>query len=77
MRRWLLLFGLTAAVFASLPAHSQSLRDALEGAWSRQPAARATSAREDELTAKRDAATALFPEPMGPTRMMLPALVFW
>ena len=63
MRRWLLLFGLTAAVFASLPAHSQSLRDALEGAWSRQPAARATSAREDELTAKRDAATALFPEP--------------
>jgi outer membrane protein, heavy metal efflux system len=54
---------LAAAVFASGSAYSQSLRDALEGAWSRQPAARATGVREDELVAKRDAATALFPEP--------------
>lgn len=63
MQRWLLLSGLVAAVLTSVSAHSQSLRDALEGAWSRQPAARATGAREDELTARRNAATALFPEP--------------
>ena len=63
MQRWLLLSGLAVAVLTSVSAHSQSLRDALEGAWSRQPAARATGAREDELAAKRDAATALFPEP--------------
>ena len=63
MQRWLLLSGLAAAVFTSGSAHSQSLRDALEGAWSRQPAARATGARGDELAARRDAATALFPEP--------------
>ena len=63
MQRWLLLSGLAAAVLTSGSAFSQSLRDALEGAWSRQPAARATGAREDELAAKRDAATALFPEP--------------
>ena len=63
MRRRLLLSGLLAAFLTSDPAHSQSLRDALEGAWSRQPAARATGARTDELSAKRDAASALFPEP--------------
>ena len=63
MQRWLLLSGLAVAFLTSVSAHSQSLRDALEGAWSRQPAARATGAREDELAAKRDAATALFPEP--------------
>lgn len=63
MQNWLLLSAMAVAVLASGSAHSQSLRDALEGAWSRQPAARATGAREDELAAKRDAATALFPEP--------------
>lgn len=63
MQQWLLLFGLTVAVLTSGSAYSQSLRDALDGAWSRQPAARATGAREDELGAKRDAARALFPEP--------------
>ena len=63
MRRWLLLSGLTAAFFASFPTHSQSLHDALEGAWSRQPAGRAAGARGDELAAKRDAAAAFFPEP--------------
>ena len=63
MQRWLLLFGMIFAGLASIPARSQALHDAFEGAWSRQPAARATGAREDELAAKRDAATALFPEP--------------
>ena len=63
MQRWLLRCGLAAAVLTGLPAHSQSLKDALEGAWNRQPAARASGAREDELAARRDAAIALFPEP--------------
>jgi len=63
MRRWLLLSGLVAVVLTGFPARSQTLHDALEGAWSRQPAARAAEAREDELAAKRDAAAALFPEP--------------
>lgn len=63
MQRRPLLLGLAAAILASFPAHSQSLRDALDGAWSRQPAAQATGARDDEFAAKRDAATALLPEP--------------
>ena len=63
MQRWLLLSGLVATVLTSVSAYPQSLRDALEGAWNRQPAARATSAREDEYAAKRGAAKALFPEP--------------
>jgi cobalt-zinc-cadmium efflux system outer membrane protein len=63
MQRWLLLSGLMVAVLTGFPAHSQSLRDALEGAWSRQPSARASGAREDELAAKRDAATTLLSEP--------------
>jgi cobalt-zinc-cadmium efflux system outer membrane protein len=58
-----LLSGLAGALLASTSSHSQSLRDAFESAWSRQPAAQATGAREDELAARRDAATALFPEP--------------
>jgi cobalt-zinc-cadmium efflux system outer membrane protein len=63
MQRWPLLSGLMVAVLTSFPAHSQNLRDALEGAWSRQPSARASGAREDELAAKRDAATTLLSEP--------------
>lgn len=63
MQRWLLFSGLMVAVLASFPAHAQYLRDALEGAWGRLPAARATGAREDELAARRNAAAALFPEP--------------
>jgi cobalt-zinc-cadmium efflux system outer membrane protein len=63
MQRWPLLSGLMLAVLTTFPVHSQNLRDALEGAWSRQPAARATGARADELAAKRDAATALLSEP--------------
>ena len=52
-----------ALALACVPVHAQSLKDALDGAWSRQPAARATAARMDELAAKRNAADALFPEP--------------
>jgi cobalt-zinc-cadmium efflux system outer membrane protein len=63
MRRWLLLSGLVATFLTSFPAQPQSLHGALEAAWARQPAARATRAREDEFAAKRAAATALFPEP--------------
>jgi len=63
MRQWVLLCGMAAALLGGLSVHAQSLRDALEGAWARQPAARATGAREDEFAARRAAATALFPEP--------------
>jgi cobalt-zinc-cadmium efflux system outer membrane protein len=47
----------------ALPAHAQSLRDAVEAAWMRQPLAQARAARAEEFAAKRDAAQALFPEP--------------
>lgn len=63
MSRRLLFFGLAAYVLAAAPAYSQALHDAFEAAWSRQPASRAASSREDELAAKRDAASALLPEP--------------
>ncbi len=63
MPRRLLLFGVVGCVFATAPAYSQALHDAFEAAWSRQPASRATSSREDELAAKRGAANALLPEP--------------
>ena len=46
------------------PAYAEdTLRDAVERAWARQPAALAQPARSEEFTAKRDAAQALFPEP--------------
>lgn len=63
MSRRLLLFGLAAYVLAAAPAYSQALHDAFEAAWSRQPASKAAGSREDELAAKRDAASALLPEP--------------
>ena len=63
MQSWLLRFVLAVAVLTGLPGHAQSLKDAVEGAWSRQPAAKTTGAREDEFAAKRNAAAALFPEP--------------
>jgi len=47
----------------ALPAHAQSLRDAVEAAWMRQPLAQARAARAEEFAARRDAAQALFPEP--------------
>lgn len=47
-----------------LPAHAaDTLREAVERAWARQPAAQAQRSRGDEFTAKRDAAGAAFPEP--------------
>lgn len=49
---------------ASLPAYSaETLREAIERAWLRQPAAQAQRARADELNARREAAQAAFPEP--------------
>ena len=57
------LWAAIAAVAMALPAHAQSLRDAVEAAWMRQPLAQARPARAEEFAAKRDSAQALFPEP--------------
>lgn len=46
-----------------LPGHPQSLRDAVEAAWARQPASASHAARVEEIRARRDAAVALIPEP--------------
>ena len=60
MRRILIIFLLLVA----LPAYAQdTLREAVERAWARQPAARAQAARAEEFAAKRNAAESLFPEP--------------
>ena len=60
MRRSLCIFLLLLA----LPAYPEgTLRDAVERAWARQPAARAQPARAEEFVARRDAAGAAFPEP--------------
>lgn len=45
------------------PAPAQSLREAVEAAWAKQPSAQAVSAREAELDARRSAARSLTPEP--------------
>lgn len=50
-------------VLAAAPAHSQSLHDALEMAWERQPAARAQGLRSAELAARAKAADAWLPSP--------------
>lgn len=50
-------------LLASGPLSAQTLRDAVERAWVRQPANLAQPARAEEFAAKRDAARALFPEP--------------
>jgi len=60
MRIIVALFGCIAV---ALPAQAQSLRDAVEAAWKRQPLAQARPARAEEFAAKRDAAQGLFPEP--------------
>ena len=57
------LWAAIAGVAVALSAHAQSLRDAVEAAWARQPAYQAQPARAEEFAAKRDAAQALFPEP--------------
>lgn len=46
-----------------VPLSAQTLRDAVEQAWRRHPAAQAREAREEEIAAKRAAASALVPEP--------------
>ena len=58
-----ILVALIGGIAVALPAHAQSLRDAVEAAWMRQPLAQARPARAEEFAAKRDAAQALFPEP--------------
>ncbi|MBI2308535.1 MAG: TolC family protein [Rhodocyclales bacterium] len=40
-------------------AQAQTLRDAVDAAWARQPAAQALTARQDEFAARRDAADSL------------------
>ncbi|HYD63343.1 MAG TPA: TolC family protein [Noviherbaspirillum sp.] len=54
-----MVLGWTGSAFASSP----SLRDAVEAAWGRQPESSAHTARQEEMAAKRDAASALFPAP--------------
>ena len=49
-------------LLACVPLSAQTLRDAVERAWLRQPANQAQTARAEEFAAKRDAAQALFPE---------------
>jgi cobalt-zinc-cadmium efflux system outer membrane protein len=53
-----------AAMFIfTLPAHAQTVHDALESAWGRQPAQRAQADRRAEIEGMRKAADALTPEP--------------
>ncbi|MBI4291846.1 MAG: TolC family protein [Betaproteobacteria bacterium] len=54
---------IVAGIAAALPVYAQSLRDAVEAAWGRQPLAQAQSAREAEFSARRDVAGALSPAP--------------
>ena len=51
-------------LFAALPAFpAETLREAVERAWLRQPAAQSQRARTEEIDARRAAARAAFPEP--------------
>lgn len=52
-----------ALLCAAAPAHAQTLRDAVEKAWERQPAAQAQSFRSAELAARSKAAQAWVPAP--------------
>lgn len=58
---------LFASLLLSWPAVAQTLRDALEQAWSRQPLAQTRALREADVAARRSAATALLPEPPSVT----------
>jgi cobalt-zinc-cadmium efflux system outer membrane protein len=49
-------------LLACVPLSAQTLRDAVERAWARQPVNQAQPARTEEFAAKRDAAQAWFPE---------------
>lgn len=53
------LLGYTSSSFGAQP----TLKEAVEAAWAKQPEAIALSARQEEMTARRDAATSLFPAP--------------
>lgn len=54
---------LATAVFQSASAQAETLHEALESAWNKQPAQRAQTARLSELEAKRQATTNLTPQP--------------
>lgn len=47
----------------SLHAATPTLKEAVEAAWAKQPEAQASAMRQDELSAKRSAASSLFPGP--------------
>jgi outer membrane protein, heavy metal efflux system len=55
--------GLAVMLAFTLPAHGQTVHDAFESAWRRQPAQHAQAARLAEIEGKRKAASALTPEP--------------
>lgn len=61
------LTGMVVAVIVShvSPSYAAAptLKDAVEAAWARQPQARSFSARQEEMAAKREAASAMFPAP--------------
>jgi cobalt-zinc-cadmium efflux system outer membrane protein len=62
----MLLSMVVAAIFSPIgPACAAplALRDAVESAWARQVEAKAFTARQEEMTARRDAAASLFPAP--------------
>ncbi len=63
MPHFLSLPGLAVMLAVMLPAQGETVRDALESAWSRQPAQHAHAAQLAELEGKRTAANALTPEP--------------
>lgn len=57
-----IVFALLAAIGA-MPTSAQSLRDAVESAWARQPAAQGVITRNELFNARLAAAGALFPAP--------------
>ena len=63
MHRFSSLTGLALLLVFSLPAPAQTVHDAVESAWNRQPARQAQVARGAELDGKRNAADALTPGP--------------
>jgi outer membrane protein, heavy metal efflux system len=54
---------LATTVFQSLSVQAETLHEALDSAWNKQPAQRAQTARLSELEAKRQATTNLTPQP--------------
>lgn len=61
--RFIVVAILATAVFPSASVQAETLHEALESAWNRQPAQRAQTARLSELEAKRQATTNLTPQP--------------